>query len=150
MDKAKAWVKEHEGKTARELSQEQVMDELDYTLKVIQETGLSENSKDKALELVTDILNRFSANDIAVDIRERLLSMLGPTIEEKESLKLIAIRDIARHRMADEKAQEEEEKQEISAVHRIVEQMFVDLAETEKKAEKDTFMQIVKSKLTEV
>ena len=50
MAKAKAWVKEHEGKTAHKISQEQIIDEIDYLTTLIKENGMNEDVKESVLE----------------------------------------------------------------------------------------------------
>jgi len=69
MEKAKAWVKEHEGKSANEISQEQIIDEIDYLVIMIDKEGLS----DKAKESFKELIKRCPAGDIAVKIEPVVL-----------------------------------------------------------------------------
>ena len=79
MAKAKAWVKEHEGKRVepnedegieieypkpKGVSQEEIIDEIDYLKLLIDERGLN----DKAKESFKDLIKRLPADDIAVKI----------------------------------------------------------------------------------
>ncbi len=72
MEKAKAWVKEHEGKSANEISQEQIIDEIDYLMIMIDKEGLNE----KATESLKELIKRIPADDIAVKIE--------PIVKDKE------------------------------------------------------------------
>ena len=63
MAKAKAWVKEHEGKSANEISQEQIIDEIDYLKTIIEKEGLSEEGKESFEDLM-----RVSGYDKPVNI----------------------------------------------------------------------------------
>ena len=60
MEKAKAWVKKHEGKSANEISQEAIIDEIDYLAIMIDKEGLS----DKAKESLKELTKRLPADDI--------------------------------------------------------------------------------------
>jgi len=64
MEKAKAWVKDHEGKTAHEISQEEIIDEIDYLIVMIEKEGLSVEAQESFKEL----LKRLPGNDIPVEI----------------------------------------------------------------------------------
>jgi len=64
MAKAKAWVKDHEGKTAHEISQEEIIDEIDYLIVTIDKEGLS----DKAQESFRELIKRLPGADIPVEI----------------------------------------------------------------------------------
>ncbi len=103
MDKAKAWVKEHEGKTyePHEVSQSEIIDEIDYLKSLVEKEGLSEEAKESAKELVETLggiwhenpylpdeyKKRISGSDIPVeDIKEETITFN----EIKESLKRIS------------------------------------------------------------
>jgi len=78
MTKAKAWVKEHENKSLEvehEISQEEIIDEIDYLKSLIEKEGLSEDAKTSATELIKimcsddlirELAKRLSGNDIPV------------------------------------------------------------------------------------
>jgi len=84
MAKAKAWVKEHEGKTAREISQEQIIDEIDYLTLMIDERGLN----DEAEKAFRNLIKRLPGADIPVeDIKEEVA--VNNTARDNERLKLI-------------------------------------------------------------
>lgn len=68
MEKAKEWVKEHDSKTAHEISQEEIIDEIDYLIITIDKEGLS----DKAEESLRELTKRLPADDIAVKDKETL------------------------------------------------------------------------------
>ena len=65
MSKAKAWVKEHEKKTAHEVSQSEIIDEIDYLKELIEKEGLSEEGKESFEDLM-----RASGYDNPVDIQK--------------------------------------------------------------------------------
>ncbi len=78
MEKAKAWVKEHEGKSLEvehEISQEEIIDELDYVNTLIVAEGISNKVKPSMWILVKEIL-RLSGDDIPVDIREKFTPVI--------------------------------------------------------------------------
>ena len=90
MAKAKAWVKEHEGKSfePHEVSQSEIIDEIDYLKTLIEKEGLSEKGK----KLFEDLL-RVSGYDKPVEILPKegiQIPKLGITFKEiQESLKRI-------------------------------------------------------------
>ncbi len=73
MEKAKAWVKDHEGKSASDFSQEAIIDEIDYLVIMIDKEGLS----DKAKEPFRDLIKRLPADDIAVKIETHIPEVQG-------------------------------------------------------------------------
>ncbi len=78
MAKARAWVKDHEKKSLEvehEISQEEIIDEIDYLKLLIDERGLS----DKAKGAFRDLMKRLPADDIAVIDKE-------PEIDSGEDL----------------------------------------------------------------
>jgi len=78
MAKAKAWVKDHEKKSLEvehEISQNEIIDEIDYLITLIDKEGLS----DKAKESFKELTKRLPADDIAVEIIDFL--HLTPVIE---------------------------------------------------------------------
>ncbi len=80
MAKAKEWVKEHEGKSAHEISQEEIIDEIDYLVIMIDKEGLS----DKAKESLQELTKRLPANDIAV--KDIVKDDTPPIADVKQSL----------------------------------------------------------------
>jgi len=99
MEKAQAWVKEHDGKGIEDLlslgieikddnlehqksktSQQEILDELDYVSKLLQDNKLSEDVRGNTWDLVREIM-RLSGSDIPVDIKEMF-------VEKKEEPKL--------------------------------------------------------------
>ena len=88
MEKAKTWVKEHEGKSANEISQEAIIDEIDYLMIMIDKEGLS----DKAKESFKELLKRCPADDIAVEIKAELPSVVTVTsLSEKTGAEITDI-----------------------------------------------------------
>jgi len=90
MSKAKAWVKEHEGKSAREISQEQIIDEIDYLIVMIDEVGLN----DEAEESLKELMKRLPTDDTVVEDIARVPSVQGvkpppDARADNERLKLI-------------------------------------------------------------
>jgi len=64
MSEARQWVKEHEGKSAHEISQEEIIDEIDYLKTLIDKEGLSEKGKESFEDLM-----RVSGYDNPVEIK---------------------------------------------------------------------------------
>jgi len=87
MAKAKSWVKEHEKKTAHEVSQSEIIDEIDYLINLINTEGLNEEAKKAAETLVMEI-ERVSGNDIPVEI-ENITPVAVDNTANDERLKLI-------------------------------------------------------------
>ena len=83
MAKAKAWVKEHDGKTAHEISQEEIIDEIDYLIIMIDKEGLS----DKAQESLRELTKRLPGADIPVEDIEEVA--VNNTAKDNERLKRI-------------------------------------------------------------
>lgn len=65
MESAQAWVKEH-SKEARAISQEELLDELDYCLSLIELVGIAESSRETALKLDT-LIKRITGCDKPVE-----------------------------------------------------------------------------------
>jgi len=86
MAKAKEWVKEHEKKIAHEVSQSEIIDEIDYLTNLINTEGLNEEAKKAAETLVMEI-ERISGSDIPVEIEEdttkESLTLLSEIIKEQ-------------------------------------------------------------------
>lgn len=75
MAKARAWVKEHEGKSLTELqeyktSQKEIEDELDFVRLLLSENGMSDATKSMAWELIREIM-RLTGNDMPDDIKTK-------------------------------------------------------------------------------
>jgi len=79
MAKAKAWVKEHEKKIAHEVSQSEIIDEIDYLKSLIEKEGLSEEGKESFEDLM-----RVSGYDNPVDIKTHVLEVQGDNPAETE------------------------------------------------------------------
>ena len=73
--KAEAWVKEH----SKKVTQAEIKDEIDYLILLIEESGLAEDTKIKAQELI----KRISGGDIPVDIKTSppIREMVAPIIK---------------------------------------------------------------------
>jgi len=85
MAKAKAWVKEHEKKVAHDVSQAEIIDEIDYLKELIEKDGLSKEGKESFEELM-----RVSGYDNPVDIETHVLEVQRDNPSEMEnSLKLL-------------------------------------------------------------
>ncbi len=89
MEKAKAWVKEHEGKSIREfmghkITQEEIIDEFDYIRTLIISEGISGKAKDAVWKLVDEIL-RISGSDIPVEIKNKFTVEVIKYIETGKS-----------------------------------------------------------------
>jgi len=92
MVKARAWVKEHEGKSLKvehEVSQEEIMDELDYLNTLILSEGIGDKIQPAMWLLVKEIL-RLSGDNIPVDIR----TMVTPIVEVKAKDETLTHSDI--------------------------------------------------------
>ncbi len=62
MEKARAWMHDHMGKGAHEISQSEIIDEIDYLSLMIDEVGLN----DDATNALRELTKRLPADDIAV------------------------------------------------------------------------------------
>jgi len=94
MAKARAWVKEHEGKSLNELiehkiSQEEIIDELDYLNTLIVAEGISDGAKPAMWTLVKEIL-RIHGSDMPLEIKELVLPEKG---KEQETLTNVDIQE---------------------------------------------------------
>jgi len=76
MEKAKTWVQEHDGKTAHEISQEEIIDEIDYLMVMIDKEGLN----DKAKESLRELTKRLPGADIPVEDKPTVKEIV--TVEE--------------------------------------------------------------------
>ena len=107
MAKAKAWVKEHEGKEfdlnntegieiehpkPAEVSQHQICDELDYLIRLIDTEGMNEDVKKDFWRLVEEGL-RLAGNDIPDNIRALLKPDVSKVIETKETFTIQDIQE---------------------------------------------------------
>ncbi len=100
MEKAKAWVKEHEGKSISELqehktSQKEIEDEIDFVTVLITENGMNESTVKMAWNLVREIM-RLTGNDIPDDIKALL-------VEPNKNDILEAIKTIAQRKLTEVK-----------------------------------------------
>ncbi len=97
MEKAKAWVKEHEGKSLEvehEISQEEILDELDYLIRLIDTEGMNDDVRKDVWQLVREVL-RLSGGDIPVDIKEKFTVIKEiPIIETKPKEETLTNLDI--------------------------------------------------------
>ncbi len=78
MAKARAWVKDHEGKSLEvehDVTQAEIVDEIDYLNTLIVAEGISDKVKPSMWILVKEIL-RLSGDDIPVDIREKFTPVI--------------------------------------------------------------------------
>jgi len=67
MAKAKAWVKEHEGKSAHEISQEEIIDELDYLDSLLKENGANDKVKEILQRIAESYLDAIQDATIPVE-----------------------------------------------------------------------------------
>lgn len=95
MEKARAWVKEHEKKSLEvehKISQEEIIDEIDYLKTLIAKEGMGEKTKPAMWALVKGVL-RLSGGDIPVDIKDLIKPDVSKAIEPKETLTMQDIQD---------------------------------------------------------
>jgi len=84
MAKAKAWVKEHEGKSAHEISQEEIIDELDYLDSLLKENGANDKVKEILQRIAKSYLDATQDATIPVeDNTKDSLKILGEIIKEQ-------------------------------------------------------------------
>ena len=87
MAKAKEWVKEHEGKSAHEISQEEIIDELDYLDSLLKENGANDKVKEILQRVAQSYLDAIQDATIPVDIKEdttkESLTLLSEIIKEQ-------------------------------------------------------------------
>jgi len=82
MEKAKEWVKEHEKKSAHDVSQSEIMDEIEYLKTLIENEGLSVEGKESFEDLM-----RVSGYDNPVEIETHSLKLLDEIIKEQMEVK---------------------------------------------------------------
>ena len=98
MTKAKQWVKDHEKKSLEvehEISQEEILDELDYLIRLIDTNGMNEDVKKDAWELVRHLV-RLCGKEIPLDIKELFTPKVieTPVIEIKLTTEILTNLDI--------------------------------------------------------
>ena len=87
ISEARAWVKEHEKKIAHDVSQAEIIDEIDYLTNLINMEGLNEEAK-KATEVLVLEIERLTGNDIpdednTEDTTKESLTLLSEIIKEQ-------------------------------------------------------------------
>lgn len=107
MEKAKAWVKEHSKGISPEalmngvsiedqlkkVSQEEIIDEIDYLLKLIESNGMNEEVKKDAMRLSKEIM-RLTGSDIPEKIKQEIKPESKPEVT-MEQIQAIVAREIA-------------------------------------------------------
>lgn len=101
--------KDHDGsfeaaKEPKEISQAQLIDDIEYTLLNIEKAGIGENAMSKALELANEIIKRHPGTDIPDDI----LTKVGAVLNAKNKDRLNKIQQLAQE-VLDSAGSEEEE-----------------------------------------
>lgn len=96
MEKAKVWVKDHEGKSISELiehktSQKEIADEIEFTRLLISENGMNTETVKSAWELVNEIM-RLTGNDMPDYIKALIKE---PNDDILEAIKRIAQRKLS-------------------------------------------------------
>ena len=76
---------------AKEVSQAQLGDDIDYVHKAIMQVGLNETTMAQALDLASEIITRSSGNDIPAEI----LTKVGAVLNDKNKGRLAQIRELA-------------------------------------------------------
>jgi len=90
MEKAKAWVKEHEKKSLEvehTISQEEILDELDYLIRLIDTEGMNGSVKKDFWNLVREGL-RLCGDDIPLDIKEKFKEVVVVSTNGETGLKI--------------------------------------------------------------
>ncbi len=84
MAKAKAWVKEHEGKSAHEISQEEIIDELDYIDSLLKENGANDEVKEILQRVAESYIPKVkdATQDATIPVEDN-------TKQDNEKIKLI-------------------------------------------------------------
>jgi len=106
MERARAWVREH--KSEGFVSQKEIIDELDYIIRLIESEGLNEEALEDGWKLVREIM-RLSGSDIPVDIEEKV----GAVLNTKNRNRLNDIRRLAQEVLdsAEEKPKPDEDEE---------------------------------------
>ncbi len=112
MARAKKWVEEHKSieeglGITKEVTQEEITDELDYIVKLIKSRGLNEDALEDGWNLVREIM-RLSGSDIPVDILEKV----GAVLNTKNRNRLNDIKRLAQEVLdsAEEKPKPEDDE----------------------------------------
>ena len=101
MSEAKAWVKEHEKKTAHDVSQSEIIDEIDYLKTLIEKEGLSDDGKESFEDLM-----HVSGYDNPVEIETHVLEVQGDNpAETEDSITYLEIKEAIK-RIANTKTEE--------------------------------------------
>jgi HK97 family phage prohead protease len=90
MTKAKKWVKEHEKKTAHDVSQSEIIDEIDYLETLLRESGASDEVKKNLQRIAESYLGVITTE---VTIKETIEDVVQDTtnpVDNMESLKLLS------------------------------------------------------------
>ncbi len=98
MAKARAWVKEHEGKSINELaghkvSQDEILDEIDYLKSLIEDEGLGDKAKGLLQDLTIKYIERTPGSDIPVKIEDNSEKVAEDTLTGLDIL--VAIKRMA-------------------------------------------------------
>ncbi len=96
MEKAKAWVKEHEGKSLSDLQehkvpQKQIEDEIDFVKLLISENGINPETTKMAWDLVRGIL-RLTGDDMPDDIKDKFKTV--STVKNDEKIQRIILQTV--------------------------------------------------------
>jgi len=83
MAKAKEWIKEHDKKTyePHEVSQSEIIDELDYLIRLIDTEGMNDEVENDAWDLVRKIMG-LAGDHIPDDIKELVVKDTTPAVED--------------------------------------------------------------------
>jgi len=90
----------------RTVPQEQLIDDVEYLAKVIEENGLSAKAWPKALGLAADIIKRYTGNDIP----DEILTKVGAVLNAKNKGRLTQIQELAQAVLDSAQAADEGDK----------------------------------------
>jgi hypothetical protein len=95
MEKAKKWVSEHKSFNAeKEVSQNEILDEIDYLTELIKENGMNDTVKESFKSMVEDNFNYINLGNIVATItanNDNTISIKADTTEVKNNLEKLDV-----------------------------------------------------------
>jgi hypothetical protein len=117
MDKAKDWVKEHKSfNVEKEVSQNEILDEIDYLDLLIKENGINDTVKESFKNMVDNNLNYINLGNIVATITansDNTVSIKADTTEVKNNLEKIDVIQPTKEAVNEKEIKPEPPKEEV-------------------------------------